>query len=166
MYYFEINSKLFACNTALLESLDIRSISKQYHLHKILFIRQIKTNSIARAIMDRLLETSYPKTREKSSFLDQLGPLNRLLNVDALSLPFKQAKVMVKFKPEFLGVVDSLKLIYHNWWNNKESQRLLCLLLKVDFGTCSRSGVTAAVVVDGPLSIGVLWNESPSPCHS
>ena len=110
----------YSRNTALIESLEIRSISEQYYLHKLLFRNQINTNSLARAVFDRLIETSYPSNRDMTSFLNQLKYVNRLLEIDALVLPLKQAreKLRTKFKPVFMGVVDSLKHIYYNWWSD------------------------------------------------
>ena len=66
----ELGLSKYSPNTALLESLEIRSISEQYYLHKLLFRNQINANLLARAVFDRLIETSYsPNIRSIGKFL-------------------------------------------------------------------------------------------------
>ena len=133
-------SKYFR-STALLEAMEICSIKELYLKHKLLFYNQVIRNGVTAAVFEELSVLYRGASRVGHSYFNHLAGLGGLLGheVDRQTLDQAKLELRSKFSATNLGLVDSIRVLLKDWWDNPNSQRLLALFLRVEFGVGSRT---------------------------
>ena len=141
----------FSRTRPLLSALNLDCVSKLYFKYKILFLKQLNNNALAKNLFDTL--KNHYSTRKKTpnfSFLKQMLECEKVVGKNLLEIDKKNLLIALdeKFCSENLGLVDSIKYVLNNYENLENSRELLRNLVRVDFGEGSLVLEGASILFD------------------